>query len=325
MQTIEKLYHLVHIWYDKNQQAKFTENIKRVIEDISDKSLYVLNFVDEVKYSKEEADWIQIIELAETLQYFVSFNYLKSMSIWKYLWDEIKWHPKYVLDYLYDMLNWKWQRLRKSSKLEKKWLKKAIENDKLFYSIPEDVQKEILDNDKYYKEFLSQEFLNILLQLVNTFNWINIYEIDYSGYDLDTITNNQERKEELLEYAKKLLWDSRIIFSWMNDWDYNHLISIENEKNNQELLEIWEKEFWNANCFINIVYNYIIIMKYERLKTIFFKSIKDKWYVLKDDLTEHIVWWEYINRCVNNYSLILQKYWISSEKIKIDSNISLEK
>lgn len=334
MQDIQCLHHLVHVWFDEESQPKLTQSIKKRIEDISDRAWYVLNFVDEPKYSKEEAEKVQVIHLAETLQCFISFNHLKSMPLWDVMPDDIMWHPQEVIDYLYKLLDWRWQKLRRKSELEIEWKENELRKNP-FSEMPDEVKEDIGITDSYYKSVLSEEFLDILLQLIDHFYWSNIYNINYSNDLTDTAARNQERREEIMEYARNLLWDSRIIVSWMNDWDINKVAWLywdpekEMKKVNKMMwitlpeIEVWEREHWNAHDYVWDTNTDITRLRYERYKEWFFSTLQEKGFLIQPDITEHVVWWEYINRCVHHYGSMLNMYGIPANRIWVDPSISL--
>ena len=303
MQTIECLHHLVHIWFDRESQPILTEVIKRRIEEISDKACDVLNFVWEPKYSKKETEQVQILKLAETIKAFIFFNRLKSFPI-DIEPDNLKQHPKIVIDYLYEIINWKWQKLREPSE----------EN----YS---------------YCNHLFEEFFQILIMLVSHFGWKNIYNIEHNDDITNYTTTNQERLDELMEYAKSLLWDNRVIISWMNDGDVNKIAWLCTTKIQLgDISEIespedkmWEEDYWNAYNIILWTNRDITRMKYRRFKKAFFWTLKQKWFLIKPYSTKHIIWWEYFYRCVHSYWRLLVFYWIHTSRISIDPSISLIK
>ena len=59
--------------------------------------------------------------------------------------------------------------------------------------------------------------------MVDHFAWRNIYNTEVSDNIEDNTASNQERREEIMEYAKKIIWDDRIIVSGMNNWDRDRL------------------------------------------------------------------------------------------------------
>jgi len=74
MEVVQCLHHLVHVWYDEPNQPDFSESIKTRIELISDKVWYLINFVDENKYTSIEIEKQQVVLLAETLIEFIHFQ-----------------------------------------------------------------------------------------------------------------------------------------------------------------------------------------------------------------------------------------------------------
>lgn len=334
MEEIQYLHHMVHIWFDEWEHLEFTEAIKKRIRLISDKAWHILNFVDEPLYSQLEAENVQVIKLAEVISDFIAFQHLKSTPLWKHIGDEIKWRQPEVINYLMQLLDWQWQKLREPSKLEEDFLK-SIHDLRSMWPLPENILNDISQKESLYKNILSEQFLDILLQSANHFNGKNIFGIKTSENLCYTKSKNQERKDEIIEIATSLLWYDRIIVSWMNDWDLNKIITSESdivEEMNQRkddlsklgiTYEIWEQEHWNAQEYVWNINNEITKMRFERYKNDFFSTLKSKWFEISPDITRHILWWEYYNRCVNNYWRILHKYGVSFDKMGIDPTISL--
>ena len=194
-QIITSLYHLVHIWYDCDYQEKLTTSIKNLIEQISDKTWIILNFVDEQLYSREEVEQIQEIKLAKTLSTFIMHYHFQWTNLWHIFAEKgisfLKWENEEVIKYLHQLLDWKWQVLKYWTPLERNWLN--TNSNILVNEQPANVKEELRIYDTFYKRLLSEEFKDILLKLVNHFYWRNIYWIKTSE-NIDNVTvNNQER------------------------------------------------------------------------------------------------------------------------------------
>ena len=164
--------------------------------------------------------------------------------------------------------------------------------------------------------------------LIKYFSWKNIYWINVNDDIESTTTNNQERREEIESYAKKILWEGRIIKSWINDEDLEKINATINWKLKEIIkflkLKVWEKSYWNAEEYIIKINNKITIIKFKRFKEQFFSSLSKKWFIIWAN-TSHILWWEYNNRCVHSYWEILKLYWINKNQIQVDASISLDK
>lgn len=334
MEVVKYLHHMVHIWFDGWKHQDFTEAVKKRIRLISDKAWYILNFVDEPLYSQLELEKVQIIKLASIISDFISFQHLKSTPLWKHIQDEIKWKQPEVIQYLMQVLDWKWQKLREPSKLEEDFFKN-IHDSRSIGPLRDNIRNDITQRESLYKNILSEQFLDILLQSVNHFNGKNIFGIKTSESLSGIKSSNQERKDEIVEIAISLLWESRIMISGMNDWDFNKIIDSdcdiieEMRKRREDLLksginyEIWEQEHGNAQEYVWNINSEITKMKFERYKNEFFSTLESKWFKISPDVTRHILWGEYYNRCVNNYWCILHKYGVPFDKMGVDPTISL--
>lgn len=335
MQTIDCLHHLVHIGFDEVDQTEFTKAVKQRIESISDNAWDVLNFVDEPKYSEEEAEKLQIIELAETLSDFLAHQNFQSSPISSLIKDEhLKW-PSEVIEYLYQKLDGKWQKLREKSQLELDWYNNVYKQE-IWWEMPQEVKQDIDKSTTYYRHILSEEFLDILIEMIDHFKGKNIYNIPYTDDMTNTTATHQERRDELIAFARKLIWNERIIISWMNDGDIKKFPWIDWTKPEEVFKsihkriwcqlpeqEIWEKHHANASNFTWDVNTEITRLRFERYKEWFFTNLKKKWFLLQPDTTTHIVWWEYKDSCVPSYKKILELYWIPESNIQIDDSISL--
>lgn len=333
MEVVQCLHHLVHVWYDEPNQPDFTESIKTRIELISDKVWYLINFVDEHIFSTEEAEKLQVSLLAETLSDLIHFQHFKSTIFWdNYVPEDIVWAQPEVLKYLKKTLDWKWQKLWEVSQIEKDYYNA---NNGRVISLPDNVKKDIDKHEELFKKILSEDFLDILLDLVGHFAWRNIYNTEVSDNIEDNTASNQERREEIMEYAKKIIWDDRIIVSGMNNWDRDRLdmINFDIVLDMEEKIEylskrgieykLWEEEYWNAYAYVWKNNIDIVKMRHKRYKDKLLITLRDRWFEIHPEITQHILWGEYYGRCINQYRDMLLLYWLESSKIEADQSISL--
>jgi hypothetical protein len=221
---------------------------------------------------------------------------------------EHKWCPKEISIYLYDLLDWIWQQIQ----------------EPIDWSNKEKLEKQLYKHDRLFIELYRDHFQNILEKMICEFYWKNLYKEETSYHIKNVNTKNKNRRLELEEYAKKILWDDRIIFSWMNDWESNiiHNILHSNKINNNNNVEQKYKLFWNSTDYIDILSDSIALRRYNILKKCFFEAVEEKWYQITTNTT-HLLWGEYYNRCVGSYWYLLKLYWVPQEKISSIQDISL--
>ena len=307
MEVVQCLHHLVHVWYDEPNQPDFSESIKTRIELISDKVWYLINFVDENKYTSIEIEKQQVVLLAETLIEFIHFQCEKPNFWWKYSAANIVGIHLDVVEYL-------------------KWHSKLISLNSINY---------IKEVKNVYEKILSEDFLDILLDLVSEFYWKNIFNLESSDNFEEFITKNKDRRDELIEYAEKIIWKDRVIISAMNNkdiakiqlleydivWDFEYKKEYYSKKGIS--YELWHEKFGNAYAYVWNTMNDITKLRYKRYKGHFFETLKEKWFEIHPEITQHILWGEYYGRCINQYRDMLLLYWLESSKIEADQNISL--
>jgi hypothetical protein len=123
------------------------------------------------------------------------------------------------------------------------------------------------------------------------------------------------RREELFEYAVKLLWKDRIIESFMNSTDLDlitnddgfytsmHYKTCSNKSNHFNFLKQFYSEqvgrFWKQATFLRLV------------KSIFWKRI------------EHTIGWEYFGKCTVMWIFFLLGFWVKLKDVWLDPSISL--
>ena len=79
MKQLDNIHHFVHLGFMYGEYPQLEQSIITRIQDITDKTRDLLNFVDEPLFSPEEAELAQIELLADTLAHFISANYVMSM------------------------------------------------------------------------------------------------------------------------------------------------------------------------------------------------------------------------------------------------------
>jgi hypothetical protein len=184
---------------------------------MSDKSWTILNFVDESWYTRDENQNLQVIKLANTISDFLTFCHTSScFSSYRlfFLNKLLSENPAIVINYLFDYLDWIWQLIEKPVDSFNSFKTKYLE---LWLDLPVWIKNEVRNHDAVFKIIYSSKFLDILIQLREIFDWLNPYNL----VDDDSIRNddvwNKYRKLEIVEYAEKLLWKERIVFTWMID------------------------------------------------------------------------------------------------------------
>ncbi len=306
MQDLKWILHLTHLWFDEADHPEFEKKIKVAIDSIADKTNIILNIVDETLFTPEELENVQISYLADTLANFIGYYQAWGMcpALFEenkkgiYLLEE-KWYPKEIFEYLHILLNWIWQKLKESVEYENN----------------PNMHEDIIKHDRVFHEFYRDHFQNVLVKMIYEFHWKNPFKKETSYHIKNPKTKNTKRRLKLEEYALQKLWENRVIFSWMNDWEYDRITRALFEKYEPHPMnQIHEELFWNATEYVSDVNKYVDITRYDRLKKCFFEAIEERWFQITDNTT-HILWWEYYNRCVDAYWSLLELYNIPREKL----------
>lgn len=333
---LKSMDHFVHIGFDPHERADFTNSLQKRIREISDYSNHILNFVDEPAFTQKEISTLQIIKLGHCLSTFIN-NYnvrwmLPSLPNWSEGYDRILQEevPQIVLLYLERTL---WDLAKQMSEPVKSYEEwKKSKEGQAYWKLPPHIQLDLDKQHSIISNFMEHEFAKFLNEMVIHFQWENVFGISEWKEIRNDKVANPERKWLVVEYAEKLLWKERIIFSGMRNWDANKFIALdgleerekERKKRYEELGMWWafHQHFWNDDDRMMKLNTELTLGRINRYYIEFQKSIK--WYGFHIDTnTQHIVWGEYFWQCVHSYWNNLLFYWIDSKDISFWENHSL--
>lgn len=331
LQELQSMDHLVHIGFDRKEQPEFTWNVKERIEKISDSTSHILNFVDETDYHPDDLEDLQILRIADALRTFLCSCQLQSMfsgtdfDTSKPL-EEI---PQELLLEIQTSLDGTYQKIQQGVKSYNDW----IDKDFLITPLPKEIQEEVDIHDAVFQDIMGAWFGKYLNHLVQHFKGKNIFGIETVIDARNDDVANKERKEEIVEYAQKLLGSERILFSTMKDAEVNRIVDAitaeaDDKKRKKMLkesritLEEREKDYGNATQYLLEIGRNLTIQRAKRSWEKFTENIETLWYMITH-ATQHILWGEYYGRCVHSWRSNLELYWIKKENIEILSHSSL--
>jgi len=203
--------------------------------------------------------------------------------------------------------------------------------------LPEDIQKQISNQDGIVKRIKTHEFEDILQELQKRFWGRNIFWFHAANIARNDIVKNPERRERIIHRANELFGNDRIIFSSMRDGDTNKLLHaflweewdkeiaqhwIDTEESFGVKFEISDYLYWNADRRLQRQNRQITVDRFERFRIDAAKQILYLWYQMTES-TMHILWWEYYHRCVASWADVLWLYGAPKDRIFIEPEISL--
>lgn len=322
--------HYIHLWRDEEDFPEFTSNIKESILKAMNEEDVFFNFIDEYEQSDGEIETQQIMHIADHLVHYTRlyqqtlihplfkgvFSH-EHVGINKKLRDfceeRIKTHPT---------LN-----IQKSIK-EKDFLKKTEIANKAFYF------------------FLENEFLEVVKEACDEFDWKNIFNFKFPNNPKRKKCKNEKRRDAIINFAIKQVWEKRILYSWMNNWDtsnYDRWIKDpvkEFKSAKDRIAEIWIKyrlwdvEMGNAHFYIHQAFLENYTKRLQFYQENFFSQLIQKvtpgavitqqknnvfktlsWF----DQIKHIFWGEYIGQCVSSYMWLIKERWADPKKMRVSS------
>jgi len=322
--NIETAHYLVHVWFDRWEHIGFTKKVLNKISEIKDRTHDILVFVDSPIFSKEEIGLMTVIKLAWTvtsfldIQHNISRNPPLEKSFIEYLEEN---YPKEIILDLYDFFKDTYELIRRPIPL----IQHLVKNKIAFSSTEQDleIKKQVKEYDKYYLEAFSKHFLSVLKKLEKKYKRSNIYDMpELSDENKFQIPDNSDRRQKIWDYALENLWENRIINGYMSDGDeywWKEKYKDENNSDNQEL------GYWNAEDYV-----LDLLMKFDEIsmwrdRKEFFDNLRKNNFEITDR-TIHILWWEYLWCCVNNFwTLLSELYGFPESKVFCDDSISLKK
>lgn len=180
------------------------------------------------------------------------------------------------------------------------------------------------EQDKHIIKFQSELFLEVLKKLWLKYKWKNIFWIKYVDPLELKEPANIERRNRIYQRAVSLFWKDIIVNTYMKDWDINSLWF--DYKHYYSILSLAERCFGNADLPIQRLLWIFHTKRIRGYLNAIDCNLKNRWLCTNSD-TLHLIWWEYFQRCVDSYSLLLDKYFIRNNwwSILIDNATSLIK
>lgn len=303
MKELSAITHLVHLWFDDKPQLPFEAEVIDYIQETCEIEWHILNMVNETHFTEYEVSKLEIHRFAETLAHFLTIQKLCSMSIVdQTILDNIEnEHPREVMDFLYDRLDWVWQKFRE----------KIILPEVFWDPLSDKAESQFDETNSIFRRIQWEEFMWILMEMIERFKWKNVYWITISDSLKDRDSYFQERRQRLEERAIEYFWSDRIIYTWMLDWDLSRFNSLSCDWKYPLDLETWERDYWNADDFVYSENRKVTQSRSDRYRKAFFNSINWLWFSVSS-ATRNILWWEYIWRCVDAYGWILETYWLQN-------------
>jgi len=297
--------HFVHIGFDSWEHNDFTNSLKKRVLSIVHNENHFLNFVDQYHVWKNQYEEVEMIELGNCLSRFTYT--LQNIYTYSPSFDRV-FSAKY-LNIPQEVRN---------------CCEDLVTNNPILSPLKE--RKEYADIlQKHYAIeqtiwlFLENEFDNVLNKISQEIQWKNVFNLSTAEEPILIQPKNEERRNTIVELAISELWEDRIIFSWMNDWDLNSLIDVTIDRN--RTIPYFMKEFWNAQYKIDNAYARNVEKRIELFKKQLFSSLEKSFENVNS--IQHIVGWEYYNRCVASYACLLSTWWVENKLLQHNEKISL--
>lgn len=316
--------HLVHIWYDPNEQTDFENRVLSRLEQIklsaNSSILNLFIFVDVPIYSDFDIKEKNFIYLYNCLIDFMSTQTicshlpaLKSVS----LKDFHKNTPKEVLKYLYSNYSNQAKTIRKpipslQAIMDRWYIPVCFEDCET-----DEVKAQVHEYEDYCHKFLDEFFYVSLKHLWKIYSNKNIFKL--SALEQSNLNFYTPRYSVIKKHLLELFNQDAVFYNYMY-WDDMLFDATLKDFVNSNINVIWKDVYKLYRC-IRLMKNYRYTRLASRLKSI----LVSKWI---SDLASvhHIISWEYRWHCVLNYANIIKQFAnISESKMLLDKSISLEK
>lgn len=258
---------------------RLCEYIDRVGERIND----ILVFVDTPLFTTLEVESVTTQQLADSLSQFLSVQHViscfSSMPDAGRILDQrlVDETPAPVLKDIYELLDGKWQAMRRHVPLFEEIKKEGI------YSVDAErdtqVQAQCDEYDTVRRHFMEHEFLDTLKKLEQKYGKTNIYGIPLVGEVVKhLIPSNPERRDRIEQHAVKVLGHEKIFQTFMRDGDdVNRVNNLREPPTNPSYtLAVHEKLYGNAEEYVINALERFDTERMRRYKTSFLKELEKR-------------------------------------------------
>ncbi len=308
--------HLVHLWYEPREQIELEKNISNLITQTSFDLIYIVEEPEIVKLDKQKAE-----KMIERFNYVWINQFLEAIKL--------KWLSA-------DMAAWLWSEITEEdcfkTMFEIEWLVFNQEiYDILTKEVISDVDFTIFDYDvsdpNVDDQILKQRYETInhleknrdnyyrkLNELVNVYNDLYWFTRELKARE----PKNRGRYNRVLSLLESTYPKERLLQGFMYDW-----LPIYTREQAIITDEDLRKEWKDYDLMKKIMYS----VNKEKVVEMLNHMVYRYWNKTK---VNHILWWEYLESCVDNYANTLayniEELWLDkTHTVWVTEDISIQK
>lgn len=329
MKDLDLVHYCVHMWFDKWEHPNFEQAFSTRAEQIRELSANWLSqafvFVDTPVLSKAQAQYYNLLALADTIQDFINHMHLCwSMPSLKEVWlqrlhDPEEYNQEVIAD-LYEIFKADIPHLTTDPISPRPSMTEIMST----LWLDEKLKATYKEHDKLYISIFEERFLAILKMLWKKYRNKNIWKFSYTDWESVKLPRNVWRRKRIYDKISSIEW-LPILQWYMIDWDPNRW-----ERDTRDFIKDYTAnrevvEYGYGNAFKS-TYRLWGIVHSNRIKWYFDwlnNEIISSWYRITDS-TKHLICWEYFWRCVWGFTTLFNRLtWVNEENILMDQNTSL--
>lgn len=324
---MNKIHHFVHLGYNMDENPEYEYSLWKRIQGIWKK---IKSWVNEIIVLVDE--WTKTIQDIYNEDIFRNAWIISDFLVTTYIWEKsnkkelareilYKNCPREIIDNLYEFFEWKEKTIYRLL-IQTKEIKESrteINNIPMLWKLLWFLQEKWIIGDNINKiEEFEKLYIEALKYITRKYSTKNIIkdQIKFPTFNneefrkrINSIINSSIPKENVIQIFMQ--WEDTLdglCFKWnlINPVSYMY----------------WKAMWEYPQKYLDRLYMFQaqrkLRMNFEKLK----HELENKWVELNN--CEHILWGEYIHRCVYNYEWFLRWFaWIEKENITIDREIWL--